>query len=192
MKQFLTFLIVIVFFYKVKAAGFDGYYVTNKNDTVYTKVYLPSLLGQMLFFDKIEVLDTALSKKVKLGPNDISCFVYFDDGKRFVYVSKSFENEVRFFERRIRNNNLTLYSYAYSTGTGQYSVTRFKFVIARNDTVYVIVSSADNAKVTREKLKAFFSESNTQQVIEEKFRYRDKLERDIIDFVNNLNTEHAK
>lgn len=190
MKHFLLLLIIIFSFQKAKSAGYDGYYVTNKNDTIYAKIFIPSVI---LFgddkFHKVEVVDTANSKKVVFKPGEISCFVYFDGEKKFVFVTKLFGNELLFFERRIRNSNYSLYSYDFMSGTGAYARGQINLVIAKNDSSYVAINSEDNSKKTKEILKTFFSDPNTQQKIEEIFRYRAMAERDAINFVNYLNRQ---
>jgi hypothetical protein len=187
MKQFLLSLIILISFEKARSAEFDGYYVTKNNDTIYTKLYFPLFADDA--FHQVEIFDSAISKKVKLKPADISCYVYFDGGKKFVYVSKSFDNDLKFYERRIRNSNYCLYSYWYVVGGGAPQVSKIKLVIAKSDSVYISINSEDNAKKTREKLKGFFTESDIQQKIEEIFRYRAMAERDAFTFVHYLNNE---
>jgi hypothetical protein len=187
MKQFLISLIILISFEKAKSAEFDGYYVTKNNDTIYTKLYFPLFADDP--FHQVEIYDSAISKKVKLKPADISCYVYFDGSKKMVYVSKSFDNDLLFYERRIRNSNYCLYSYWYEVGGGTNQIGKIKLIIARNDSVYITINSEDNAKKTREKLKGFFTEPDIQQKIEEIFRYRAMAERDAFTFVHYLNKE---
>jgi hypothetical protein len=193
MKHFLFLFIIFFSFEKAKSAEYNGYYVTNKNDTIYTKIYAPSLIffGNDIFH-KVEVLDTTTSKKLTLKPGDISCFVYFDGGKKFVYVSKAFDGQLLFFERRIRNSNYSLFSCYYTLDAGQSSIGKIKLIIAKNDSLYISINSEVNSNKTREKLKGFFTEPNIQQKIEEIFRYRATTEKDAINFVNYLNKEYLK
>jgi hypothetical protein len=61
-----------------------------------------------------------------------------------------------------------------------------KYIVARNDSVYIVIPHEDASK-TRARLKDFFTDPATQQYIEEKFRYRVKMEKDIYEFVKWLN-----
>jgi hypothetical protein len=188
MKFFLLSLFLFGSLEFSKAAEVDGYYITKMNDTVHTKLYIPSLYGQILIGiqDKIEVLDTSSSKKIKCHPDDILGFAFEYKGYKYVYVSEHFDNEPGFYERKIHNNNFSLYQIAYPGGAGPNQVVYLKYIIAKNDSLYIVVPH-ENADKTRARLKEFFTDPAIQQYIEEKFRYRVKIERDIYDFVKYIN-----
>ena len=189
-KYFLLPLLIFGTISITQAAEADGYYITKNFDTICTKIYIPTLLGQILIEiqDKIEVLDTTTSKKIKCRPDDILGFAFEYGGHKYVYISKFFDNDLRFYERKIRNSNFSLFQIAYSGGAGSNQVTYIKYIVAKNDSLYVVVPH-ENADKTRARLKNFFTDPVTQQYIEEKFRYRVKMEIDIYEFVKWLNKE---
>jgi hypothetical protein len=133
------------------------------------------------------VLDTSTSKKIKYHPDEISGFAFEYKGHKYVYISKHFDNDVAFFERKIHNANFSLYQIAYSGGFMSPSQSYYmKYILAKNDSLYIVIPH-ENANKTRERLKAFFPDPTTQKYIEEKFRYRLTLERDIYEFVKYVN-----
>jgi hypothetical protein len=102
MKYLLLPLLIFGTLSIAHAAEVDGYYITKNHDTINTKIYIPILLGQILIEiqDQIEVLDTTTSKKIKYRPDDILGFVFEYGGHKYVYISKLFDNDLRFYEEK--------------------------------------------------------------------------------------------
>jgi hypothetical protein len=61
-----------------------------------------------------------------------------------------------------------------------------KYVIAKNDSSYIVIPY-ENADKTSTKLKAYFADPVIQKYTEKNFRFRATIEKDIYDFVKYIN-----
>jgi glycosyltransferase involved in cell wall biosynthesis len=103
MKKILFALFMTAFGFITYGQSFDGYIVTNANDTIHCKFFVQTnLFNKKIFYatyvyNKVKIL-TEKGEKIKYYPKDIKCFYISGttDGN-FKFVSFKYDNYKHFY-----------------------------------------------------------------------------------------------
>ena len=188
----ITFCILsqFLFFISVKAVVVDGFYVGNHGDTIKTRFNISTSAGQpdlFKLYSRVEMVTDSGSRKTIFKPGDIESFGFTYKEKNWTFVSKKIGEKSEFFSPEIDGKKNNLYSQLYATGGGQLSYTAVKYFITKEDSIFLILPSADRLKKNKEKLMGFFTDVEIQKQIQARFNEPDDIEKDVLFIVNYAN-----
>ncbi len=103
MKKSLIIFVLLVLCSNIYGQNFDGYVVTNENDTIRCKFFVETnLINNKIFYatsvySKVKIL-TYKGEKIKYSPIDLKCFLIngTTDGN-FKFVSFKYDNYKHFY-----------------------------------------------------------------------------------------------
>ena len=168
MKSFLIACFCAVAEISVGQTLADGYYVTNENDSVQTKIKIPITL--FTGFDP-ERLEYKMKSKLpdsssfqKFTPTEIKAFGfnYKNEGYRFVSVNLN-EHTKRFFQVIYSGNNIGRYFFV-KTGYRGSTTVAVRVQIADGESL-IVNSSSMSRKRIKQKFIAFFKNNDKTETI---------------------------
>lgn len=169
-----------------------GYYITNTNDRMETKIKIPRSLfvaedlGKLLL--KVELIDTA-NEATKMKPGDIKAFGFFLHNKSYSYISKptGTDKNLKFLQPLVLGNNTSLYYFETLDQNGRYQGSFY--TVEKSDGTYTYLSTGLlRLQKVKEQLTNFFKDySGMDSLINTKFQNRVDLQQNLIEIAKEVN-----
>ncbi len=169
-----------------------GYYITNSNDRMETKIKIPRSvfvaedLGKLLL--KVELIDTA-NEATKMKPGDIKAFGFVLNNKSYSYISKptGTDKNLKFLQPLVLGNNTSLYFFETLDQNGRHQGSFYTFEKAGGAYTYLSTGLLRLQKVKEQLTDFYKSYSGMDSLINTKFKNRVDLQKDLIEIANEVN-----
>ena len=185
MKPFYVLLMLLTSFTNSYAKTVDGYIITLKGDTVFSKIKIPGAFSNFNY-NEVEIIDSTNESKV-LTPEDIKGYGYHYKNKDYVFMSKKIKKGTLYFlEQIVGGTKASLYQYISSNfGYGSDKVF-YTFEKAGGINLFIVNYAA--LSDFRNELRFFYSENiEVQKLIDSKFNGRGHIQDDIKEIVEAVN-----
>jgi hypothetical protein len=162
MKYFLIVCLCAVAEISVSQTLANGYYVTNENDSVRTKIKIPITLFTGFDPERLEIkmksklTDSSMFKK--FTPTEIKGFGFNYKNEPYSFMSINLNEHKRFFQVIYSGNNVGGYYYV-KTGYRGSTVVTVRTQIAEGESLIVNSSSMSRKKI-KDTFMAFFKNNN--------------------------------
>lgn len=169
-----------------------GYYITNSNDRIETKIKIPRSvfvaedLGKLLL--KVELIDMA-NESTKMKPDDIKAFGFVLNNKSYSYISKptGTDKNLKFLQPLVQGNNTSLYFFETLDQNGRHQGSFYTFEKAGGSYTYLSTGLLRLQKVKEHLTEFYKSYSGIDSLINTKFQNRVDLQHNLIEIANEVN-----
>lgn len=189
--SFLLFLLLTAFSYSFAQNTVSGSYVTKTNETVNTKIVVPSSIFvaedlSKLFF-KVKIVDS-VKGTLTLKPEDINSFEFLLKGKQYQFYAKPFnaKNNLRFLQSVVIGSKTSLY-WAQTVNQNGAVVGTF-YTFEKADGTYAFLINTMRLDKFKTELKEFYKDNlGLQQLIDTKFQSKASLHSDVKEIIQAVN-----
>jgi hypothetical protein len=195
------FVFVSGFISEGYAQKVNGYYISNKGDTIFCRIKLPK--NESLGLAEIKVIDSA-DNEISLTPADIKSFFYTHKKTDHLFFPKlTDDSSFLFIEALARGANTNLYCYdiakspfftyggapgmsSYPSGGERMNYRMYLFEIKGRGRYFLASNSYPGA--IRSRLKYFYGgNASVMELVRERFEKRAKIDEDIKSLVEAIN-----
>lgn len=168
----------------------NGYYITQKNDTVEIQVKFPKgFFGQNNFTNMIEVVDS-LNITKRFTPTDIKGYGFSSDGYKYIFLSKPVKDgSYKFLSPVYIGPKASLYQHGiHTSGNGNALPSQQIFyTFEKPDNKYLFLTGRTTKKF-KDELKEFFKDdTNVLSLIDDKLKYWLEMKTDLLEIMQLAN-----
>ncbi len=188
--SFLLFSLLLMYGKTYSQTTIDGYYVSQKDDTIATKIRIrKGAFGQLTndFLKELEIIDSQKGE-LKFTPSDIKSFGFSYEKNRRVYVSKpTKDGSHKFLFPAFVGHKSSLYLHGTQTTGSGLPTKQIFYTFEKADGSYLFLTNMLNKKF-RIAVKEFYKDSpQVQQVSDTKLNYWLDLDKDLIQILDAAN-----
>lgn len=191
MKYFILTIVTVQIILSINAQSIiNGYYITQNNDTVATKIKFPKgFFGQNNFTNMIEVVDSIDDTK-RFTPDDIKGYGFSADGYKYFFLSKPVKGgSYKFLTPVFIGSKASLYQHGiYTSGSGYaLSSQQLMYTFEKPNNKYLFLVGRTTKKFKNE-LKEFFKDDpNVLRLIDDRLKYWLEMKKDLLEIMQTAN-----